>query len=119
MKYILTLLLASTLSVGVAPVGIAKPLAKILRQSGLSPEDFDMMGDAEMRLLQNASPQPGRKASWSNPETASRGTVRVAAIRGNCVYLQHFIHPNGEAKQVELRNSMCKSADGRWLLGTP
>lgn len=116
MRYVLTLLLALMISVSLTPAVTGKPLGKILRQSGLSPEDFDLLGAAEMSLLQNGAPSAGKKASWSNPETKSHGIVRVAAIRENCVFFQHFFHPKGDAKQIELRDAMCKSAEGKWLL---
>jgi len=116
MRYVLTLLLALMATASLTPAVTGKPLGKILRQSGLSPEDFELLGAAEMSLLKNGMPRAGSKTSWSNPETKSHGIVRVAAIRENCVYFQHFFHPKGDAKQVELRDAMCRTAEGKWLL---
>ncbi len=115
-KFVATLLVALSMTGLAVTESTAKPLGKILRQSGLSPADFDLLAAAEKSLYETSSPRVGRKVSWTNPETQSHGTVRLAAIRKNCAYIQHFVYPQGSTKSEELRLRMCKSADGRWLL---
>lgn len=94
----------------------AQTISKMLRQSGLSPADFEMMDAASRSLYETASPQVGKVVSWSNPDSRSRGTARLAALRQNCAYIQSFVYPKGEAPPRELRKRMCKAADGSWVL---
>ena len=114
-RFVTFTLLALAVGLGGVPAP-AKPLARILQKSGLSPADFAFLGAAERSLYETATPRPGRVVSWTNPETRSHGTVRLAALRGNCAYLRHFVYPRGETKAFELRNRMCRAADGKWLL---
>lgn len=116
MKHLATLLFALSLLGGAAPVAVAKPLSKILAQSGMSPQDFDMMAAAERSLYETSAPKAGKTASWANPETGSNGTVRVDAVQGNCVDLQSRVIPKGTGEEVTLKTRMCKSAEGKWLL---
>ncbi|MBK0326485.1 hypothetical protein I5535_04175 [Rhodobacteraceae bacterium F11138] len=117
MKYVLTLLLALGVTASLPPALKAQqPLSRILAQSGLSPQDFDLMAAAETALLGQNGPGKGQETSWSNPENGSRGTIQAVAVQGNCAELLHLIHPKGQAKAVELRKKLCKSSDGRWLL---
>lgn len=94
----------------------AKSLSKIVASAGLTSEDFDLLNATARTLYEAASPPVGRIVSWSNPDSGSHGTVRLAAMRGNCAYLQHFVYAKGQAQPRELRSQRCKAADGRWLL---
>lgn len=100
-----------------APVGgMAKPLGKILADSGLSPQDFDLLSATEKKLYIPAVKPVGSTLSWSNPDTGAHGEVRLAAVRGDCVFIEHIVYPRDETVPIELKPQMCKAADGRWLL---
>lgn len=94
----------------------AKPLARIIRDIGLTPDDFTMFRAAENSLYATASPRPGKVVSWSNPESSSHGTVKLAALRKNCAYLKHFVFPRGDSKSKEIRLRLCQDAQGKWRL---
>lgn len=116
MKYLATVLLTLALFGGLPHAAAAKPLSKILAQSGMSPQDFDMMAAAEKSLYVSTTPRTGQSASWKNPETGSNGTVRIDAVKGNCVDLLSLVFPKGGTKELKLQTRMCKSAEGKWLL---
>ena len=94
----------------------AKPLSRIIRDVGLTPDDFAMLSAAGESLYATASPRPGRVVSWTNPESKSRGSARLAAMRGNCAYVQHFVFPKGAEKSKEIRTRLCLNAEGKWIL---
>ncbi|WP_424985276.1 hypothetical protein [Microbulbifer sp. S227A] len=110
----LTLVLVIALTAPAA--GIAKPLSKLLAGSGLSPQDFDMMQATEKQLYTPRVRASGTTLSWSNPATGAHGDVKLAAVRGECVFIEHSVYPRDAVKPVQLKPQMCKSADGRWLL---
>ncbi len=100
-----------------APTGAtAKPLSKLLADSGLSPQDFDMLLAKEKELYIPKVRKTGTTLSWSNPATGARGDVKLASVRGNCVVIAHSIYPRDVVEPILLEPKMCKSADGRWLL---
>lgn len=109
-------LAALTLTFCLAPFADAQSLGKIARKSGLSPEDFRIMGATARGLYDVPSPPVGRIVSWTNAESGSHGRVRLAAIRKNCAFIQHFVHPKGAQKSTELRVQWCKDASGTWLM---
>lgn len=116
MRHLTTLIAALAIALA-APVGVmAKPLSKILADSGLSPQDFELLTATEKELYTPTVKPTGTKLDWSNPETGARGEVTLAAVRGNCVFIEHAIYPTDATKPVELKPQMCKAADGRWLL---
>ena len=43
----------------------AQPLSRMLASSGLSPEDFDIMGNYAATLYQPGTPQTGAQAQWT------------------------------------------------------
>lgn len=94
----------------------AKPLARILKETGLSPEDFDLLQASARSLYDTPSPQLGKTVSWTNDTSGSHGTARLASVRGNCVYIQHMVYAPDAVKPRELRTPYCKAADGQWLL---
>ena len=101
---------------GTAPVAQAKPLSRILAELGLSPADFEMQSAASASLFARGRPAAGQEASWSNPDTGSKGTVRVREMRGDCAHLQHFIVPAGTGETREIRTRRCLDANGNWIL---
>ena len=104
-------------SLAFAPADLAaKPLSRIIRDIGLSPDDFTMFSAAGESLYATSSPRPGKVVTWSNPESKSHGTVKLAAMRDNCAYLQHFVFPKGADKSREIRTHLCRNSDGKWLL---
>lgn len=98
------------------PYVAAKPLSRILRDSGLSPEDFDIMLATARSLYDTPIPQPGKSVSWSNPESGAHGLVKLASVRKNCAYIQHFTYAPGAKAAREIRTPYCRAEDGRWLL---
>lgn len=99
-----------------ADLAAAKPLSRIIREIGLTPEDFRFLDAATSKLVDDNVPSPGEQASWHNPETNSKGTVRVRGVQGNCAVLQNIIHPKGEETSRDIRTRLCRDAGGNWLL---
>lgn len=75
-----------------------------------------MLIAAAKSLYSAQPPRPGKIISWSNTDSMSHGTARLASLHNNCAYIQHFVYPSGETKPVEIRTRYCKMADGSWLL---
>ena len=94
----------------------AKSISKIIRQIGLTPDDFTIMGDTAQALYDTASPRIGQVVSWTNPDSTSHGTVKLRAMRGNCAHLQHLVYPQGDTRPKEIRLRVCRDAGGNWLL---
>ncbi|MCA0869517.1 hypothetical protein LCL97_01645 [Seohaeicola saemankumensis] len=94
----------------------AQTLSRILSNTGLSPEDFSLMGEAGRQLYDVASPRVGGEQSWSNPESGSYGVARLAAMQQGCASLVHMVHPKGVTQGREIRTRLCKSAEGKWVL---
>lgn len=107
-------ILAAALAVGAAEA--QKSISRMISDLGLSPADFQMMNAATDQLVVQGRPSVGRQVSWSNPDTQSKGVVKVRAVRDNCAHLQHFIYPGGTAQPREIRTRLCQDAGGNWLL---
>ncbi len=116
MKRFLTVILLLGALVAGSPDVSAKPLSRIIRDIGLTQADFDIMGAKAETLYATPSPKPGKVVSWTNPDSMSHGTVKLAAMRDNCAYLQHFVFPKGAEKSKEIRLQYCRNEDGKWLL---
>ena len=95
---------------------MAKPLGKIIREIGLTPDDFTMLSAAGESLYMTGTPRPGKVVSWANPTSKSHGTARLAAMRDNCAFVQHFAFPKGADKPKEIRTRVCRNAQGTWQL---
>lgn len=108
------LLLAATALV--APAVSAQTLSKTLRESRLTPGDFEAMDAAGRALYETAAPQVGKTVSWSNPESGSQGTARLDAMDGACATLLNTVQPGGDAPARSFRQRMCKAASGQWVL---
>ncbi len=95
----------------------AQPLSRMMANSGLSPEDFDVMGNYAATLYERGSPQAGSSAKWVNSDTGASGTVTLEAIADNCVVLLHETQSaKANAQPLEIRTRRCKNADGVWIL---
>ncbi|MCL6283848.1 hypothetical protein M3P21_09935 [Ruegeria sp. 2012CJ41-6] len=116
MKQIILTLCLSFALVGLAAQSQAKPLSRIIAESGLSPEDFQLMQQAMGQLVVNGVPQVGKTVAWDNPATKSSGSVTLQEMRDNCGFLQQLAHPKGAEQPVQIRSRMCQQADGKWLL---
>jgi len=114
-RFFSVVLLLVALIVG-APDLSAKPLSRIIRDIGLTSDDFTMLTASGASLYNTASPKPGKVVSWSNPDSKSHGTARLAAMRGNCAFVQHFVFPKGDEKSREIRTQVCQNTDGKWVL---
>lgn len=94
----------------------AKPISKILSESGLSPEDFTIMNDQTATLYTNVTPRKGALIQWKNDATRSYGLAELVSVQENCVYLRHLVHPKGIQTAREIRMRRCKNSDGVWIL---
>ncbi|MFT4960550.1 MAG: hypothetical protein ACI92Z_001634 [Paracoccaceae bacterium] len=94
----------------------AKSMAKILSDSGLSPEDFAIMTAQGATLFVTVTPRKGATTQWQNDATHSYGVVQLVAVQANCVLLRHLVHPNGAQKAREIRTRRCETSDGNWIL---
>jgi len=109
------ILAAAAVAALVAAPAAANPLSRILAKSGLTPQDTNIMRQAEQSLLAEAQGGTGKRATWINPDSGARGEVRVAGKEGSCLLLQHeaFLKDSQDPKQV--RRKFCPSGD-QWLL---
>ncbi|MBY6067653.1 hypothetical protein KUW17_12925 [Leisingera aquaemixtae] len=109
------ILTAAAVAALVAAPAAANPLSRILAKSGLTPQDTNIMRQAEQSLLAQAQGGNGKRAKWSNPDSGAHGEVNVAGKEGDCVLLQHqaFLKDDQTPKQV--RRKFCPS-EGKWLL---
>ncbi|AVO38981.1 hypothetical protein [Pukyongiella litopenaei] len=116
MKRLVVPVLIAALAAGIAATGVAaNPLSKTLRKTGLSPEDFDIMRQAAS-VLYVPAPQPGKSVTWSNAKSGSHGSAQLDRVDGQCVVVDHRVHPKGAEKAEQLKTRLCQSGDGRWLL---
>lgn len=102
---------ALILSVGLAE---AKPLSRMLAQSGLAPEDITMMTAAADTLFAGA-PQPGAREDWQNTESGSRGNVQILSVGDGCAVLRHQFRPGGADRTQQVQNQRCRNAQGQWV----
>jgi len=100
---------------GAVPV-LAKPLSEIIRNTGLTPDDFAIMKETAQSLFVTSTPSVGREKTWSNPDSKSQGTVRLMSVQGNCVVVRHSYQAKGSDKTGQISNRQCKTADGKWVL---
>lgn len=105
--------LAATLMLG-AGLAEAKPLSRMLAQTGLSPEDITMLSQATEALFRPA-PKTGARQDWSNPESGSVGNVRIMAIEGQCATLRHQFRPGSANRTEQIETLRCRDAEGRWV----
>lgn len=94
----------------------AKSLAKIMSDSGLTPEDFTIMGEQAATLYATGSPSKGATAKWKNDASQSYGTVELVEMQQDCALMRHLVHPKGAQKAREIRTRRCKTNDGTWVL---
>ncbi len=73
------------LNAGVTDAG-AQRLSRIMADSGLTPEGFNILSETARPLYDAATPQPGRKVIRTNGESGSLGTVRLATMRDGCAH---------------------------------
>lgn len=94
----------------------AKPISKILSESGLTPEDFTIMSEQTATLYTNVAPRKGATIQWKNDVSRSYGLAELVSVQANCVYLRHLVHPKGIQTAREIRMRRCKTSDGAWIL---
>lgn len=112
---LLVALTFTALTIGAQDVS-AKSMSRIIRDLGLTPDDFSMMSATAKSLYATPSPHPGKTAAWTNPDSKSHGKVKLESFRSNCAVLHHTFFPKGGEQSREIRNRFCKTADGNWLL---
>jgi surface antigen len=95
----------------------AQPLSRMLANSGLTPEDFDLMGNYAATLYERGAPKAGSKAQWANAETGAKGSVTLEKFEANCAHLLHEAQSaKANARPVQIRTRRCKNADGVWVM---
>ncbi len=115
MKPAIPLLCLALLISSLALTANAQTLSRILAKSGLSPEDFQLMGAAASTLYDVPSPRVGQSEQWKNPDTGSFGTAKLTTFKDGCAYILHKANPKGKDAVTEIRNRFCKSGDGKWV----
>jgi len=110
------LLSACVFLVAISGAADAKSLARILAETGLSSEDFDLMGQYASGLYKRGSPRTGASVKWTNGDSGASGTVTLQEVKGNCVLLRHEAMAGGKDKPVLIHTRRCKNADGVWVL---
>ena len=111
-----TFLSACAILIAVSGTADAKSLSRILAETGLSSEDFDLMGLYAAGLYERGSPKTGTSAQWANGDSGASGTVTLQEVKGNCVLLRHEALAGGKDKPVLIHTRRCKNADGVWVL---
>ena len=94
----------------------AQSIAKILSESGLLPQDFEIMSAQAATLYKNGNPRKGATTRWKNDASRSHGTVELVAIQQNCALLRHIVYPKGIKTAREIRMRRCKTTEGKWIL---
>lgn len=111
----LALALAILVLIGSAPLQ-ANTLVKRLADSGLSPEDVEIMMDRALSLYGAGTARVGDRSDWRNDRSGTAGSVEVLAVEGNCVILGHLFTTAKTREAQGLRVRRCKAADGSWQL---
>ncbi|OED46363.1 hypothetical protein AB838_20360 [Rhodobacteraceae bacterium (ex Bugula neritina AB1)] len=93
----------------------ANSLSRILAKSGLTPQDTDMMRQAEQSLLAEAGGGAGKQTAWNNPDSGAHGEVQVSSKEGDCLLLQHKAFVKDSQQPKQLRRKFCPSGQD-WLL---
>lgn len=114
MRFSRFLAAAAAAALATAPAA-ANPLSRILAQSGLTPQDTNIMRQAEQSLLAGGQGSSGGVAKWANPDSGAQGEVRISGKQGDCLLLQHKALPKNAAGPKQLRRKFCPSGGG-WLL---
>lgn len=105
---------AAVAALSAAPLA-ANPLSRVLANSGLTPQDTNLMREAEQKLLAGANSGGASRAGWTNPDSGARGEVRIGGKQGSCLILQHQAHLKGHADPRQLNRKYCPSDSG-WRL---
>lgn len=100
----------------VAAPAHAQGVARIVGNTGLSPEDLAIMGENARQLYDVANPQVGRSIDWSNPTSKSHGTTTLAGMSNGCASIQQVTHPKGQTQPLTIRTRFCRDANGNWVL---
>ncbi|MEM7319009.1 MAG: hypothetical protein AAF408_08295 [Pseudomonadota bacterium] len=110
------LVATATICFAMASGASGKSLSRIIAETGLSPEDYNVMRDASDELFTGNGPSPGRSVSWANKTSGTQGTSRIGAVSGNCAEVQHAFRPKGDAEEKKIRTKRCRNAQGSWVL---
>ncbi|MBE1282067.1 MAG: hypothetical protein GJ676_02030 [Rhodobacteraceae bacterium] len=98
-----------------APVS-AQSLSRILSNSGLSPDDFNIMSEAARTLYDRANPSVGSETKWKNDETGSFGTVKLERFANGCAEVVHHVQPGAREGTRQVNSKFCRTAEGKWVL---
>lgn len=117
MRKPLSLTIAAVAALGVfASPAPAKSISRMVRDVGLTPQDWRIMRDAAQSLYVGTTPRQGAEIKWSNVETGASGTSSITEIRGKCVLLRHEVHGTQPRSPRFLVVQRCKTGDGVWVL---
>ena len=104
------ILSACAILVAMSGIADAKSLSRILAETGLSSEDFDMMGQYAAGLYERGTPKAGSRAQWSNDSSGAAGTVTLDAVSGKCVSLRHALSLEKDvAAEFTIRPTTCST----------
>ncbi|MBB97860.1 MAG: hypothetical protein CML68_25080 [Rhodobacteraceae bacterium] len=95
---------------------LAQSMPEILRRTGLSQQDINIMSQAAAPLYRSGTPKVGSSADWSNPDTGASGTATLTAFANRCADIRHVVITTRrpEPQPFVMRN--CQNADGAWTL---
>lgn len=96
----------------------ARSIVDMMRRSGLTQEDVNIMTRSGATLYSGRSAVVGNDAIWSNPATRSHGMVEVTGVDGQCVTLRHSFRARGQQRTQELATRRCLT-NGTWQLSAP
>ncbi|HKL46851.1 MAG TPA: hypothetical protein VJ906_11500 [Roseovarius sp.] len=91
----------------------SRSLGKILSDSGLSPDDIEVMEIAARQLFEPLG-RTGDARRWSNSKSRSNGAVTLGRIDGNCAELVHRVSTVKRRDPATYRTWRCRTADGEW-----
>ncbi|HBS50470.1 MAG TPA: hypothetical protein DEA05_10510 [Rhodobacteraceae bacterium] len=106
--------LAAALTLAIAVPAGAKPLSRMLSDTGLTPADIATM-TAAADALPAPGPVTGARRDWTNAESGSRGNVQVIGVQGACVTLRHQFRAGTVTRTGQVETQRCRDAQGAWV----
>jgi len=113
-RTVLSIALAACLALTALPA--SAQFSKLLRDTGLSQEDFNIMGQSAQTLYVGKTPRVGAESVWQNPDTGSHGTSEIEKVAGNCVILRHLFVSGKTRKTNKIQLRQCKNSSGEWVM---
>ncbi|MGR3804968.1 hypothetical protein [Marinibacterium profundimaris] len=108
--------LALCLGLTSVPLAQAQPISQILRRTGLTQADINIMTQSASTLYRGDSRTVGSEADWSNPDTGASGKSMLVAFADDCADVRHTVITQRRPEPQEFTFRNCKTADGNWML---